>query len=55
MLSDIAEGGSAEHRVHQGMQGDVRVAVAEEAQPVRNFNPAENQLPVFREPVDIIP
>jgi hypothetical protein len=44
MLSDIAERGGAEERVHDGVQQDIRVGVAEETEGVRDFHAAENQL-----------
>ena len=54
MLPDIPEGGGAEHGVHQRMQRDVRVTVAEEAAFPRDFHAAEHQFPVLRQAVHVI-
>lgn len=42
MVADVAEGGCAEHGVGEGVQGDICVAVAEEASFVGDFNSAKD-------------
>lgn len=55
MFADIPQRRSAKERVHEGVQGHVGVAVPQQAQPVRNGNAAQEERPVFRKAVHIVP
>ena len=54
MTADVSQCSSAEHRIHQGVQGNIRITVAEQAVFPRNFHTAQNEFPVFRDAVHIV-
>ena len=53
VAADVAGGDRAEHRVGHGVEGDVGVGMAGEAELVRDAHPAQDQRPIGREGVDV--
>jgi hypothetical protein len=53
MQADISEGRRAEQRIADGVQQDVGVAMAVEAERGRDFDPADNQFSTFGEGMDV--
>lgn len=51
--ADVAQGGSAQHSVGEGMEGDIGVAVAHQAEMIRDVDPANNQSAAFHEAVHV--
>ena len=54
MLADVAFGERAEHRVGQGVQGDVGVGMADETAVVRDRDPAEHDRGPGAEGMDVV-
>ena len=54
MLSDVAEGGSAEHGVGHGVQEHVGVRVAVKAEFKRNLHAAQNERTAFDQSMGVV-
>ncbi len=54
MAADVAERRRAQERVHDGVQQNVGIAVAEQALLIRDIDAAEDELSALHEAVDII-